>query len=48
MLLMNKAHLLTEKLALEEEYAQGKVPYEVFQKRLEQIYQQLEQENPKS
>jgi hypothetical protein len=39
---------LNEKLALEEEYAQGKVPYEVFQKRLEQIYQQLEQENPKS
>lgn len=45
---MNKAHLLTEKLALEEEYAQGKVSYEVFQERLEQIYQQLEQENPKS
>lgn len=44
---MNKAHLLTEKLALQEDYKQGKVPYDDFHQRLQEIQAKLEQENPK-
>ncbi|GEK58216.1 hypothetical protein ACFOLK_09405 [Marinococcus halophilus] len=44
---MNKAHLLTEKLALQEDYNQGKVSYDDFQQRLRKIQELLKQENPK-
>ena len=42
---MNKAHLITEKLALEEEYDKGEVPLDEYTERVEELQQQLEQQN---
>ncbi|SDW12259.1 hypothetical protein SAMN05421781_0520 [Marinococcus luteus] len=42
---MNKAHLITEKLALEEEYDKGEVPHDEFTERIEELQEQLEQPN---